>query len=235
MKNLFLALSVAAALTTFAASSASAQLRICNNTSEHVSIAVAYSVDGVMTSRGWYNADAGECVTPVAGLLVRRYYYVHAESPNGKTWGDDYAICTRPTAYEVLANGDCSARGLDQKSFFLIDTEDHLSFTQSLTLRSEDRASSGVDGLRVDWRKSVLDTTTQVMTLRSALSYDTTLHLRCHTRSNDYTRRLDVPVPASGYAEVGYVQGWAGNFVSGEWCDVLSNGETVSRLTVPRA
>ena len=44
---------------------------------------------------------------------------------------------------------------------------------------------------------------------------------------------MDVVVPARGMTEVGFVQGWPGNFVPGERCEAFDTVDRVWQVNVP--
>jgi len=211
---------------------AQAQLTVCNKTPSRVFIAVAYLKEGRMTSRGWFTADPGECVVPVGSALLQRYYYLRAESEDNRSWGDDYSFCTKHVRYEIPARVNCATNGYDEESFFQVDTRSSTSWTQNLVLRDDSRPSASLDGIRFGWRESLLDPATKVMQVSSSRSYSTSLQLRCYT-NDGYWKSLYTSVPANGYAEVGVLEGWPGNFVSGERCQVLQGGTVVHEIRAP--
>ncbi|MBV8263835.1 MAG: DUF1036 domain-containing protein, partial [Candidatus Eremiobacteraeota bacterium] len=51
----------------FTSAPAKADLQVCNESGEHISIAVAYYDAGndSMVSEGWWNMDSGDCRTPI--------------------------------------------------------------------------------------------------------------------------------------------------------------------------
>jgi len=68
------------ASSALAPSPAFASFRVCNDSGEKISVALAYfgsDADG-WTSEGWWNLDDGECATPIGGDLDNRYYYLYA-------------------------------------------------------------------------------------------------------------------------------------------------------------
>jgi uncharacterized membrane protein len=103
-------------------SPALASFRVCNDSGEKISVAIAYfgsDAEG-WTSEGWWNLDDGECATPVSGDLDNRYYYLFADGEKHK-WTGDYTNCVDPDHSFTLkhADSDCN---FAKKSFFKVDT-----------------------------------------------------------------------------------------------------------------
>jgi uncharacterized membrane protein len=106
----------------FHPSPALASFRVCNDSGEKISVAIAYfgsDAEG-WTSEGWWNLDDGECATPVNGDLDNRYYYLFADGEKHK-WTGDYTNCVDPDHSFTLkhADSDCN---FAKKSFFKVDT-----------------------------------------------------------------------------------------------------------------
>lgn len=230
-------LAIVASATVLTPRSAAAQLRVCNKTSERVSIAVAYSKDDRLTSRGWFNAEPSECVTVVGGALQSRYYYVRAEGSRGNEWGDDYSFCTLQSAYEVPARGSCAGSEYRRANFFIVDTGDRTFHTQNLVysspvsdVRSDER--SDVQDLRVTWRDAVLFPNTKALQLWNSRSYPVSVSLKCYTVDGAW-KWLRTTVPGKGLAELGHLEGWDGNFVTGERCDAYDGDSIAWHVTAP--
>lgn len=234
-------LAIAAGASLLTPRSAAAQLRVCNKTSERVSIAVAYTKDDRLTSRGWFNADPSECVTVVGGPLQNRYYYVRAEGSRGNEWGDDYTFCTLQSAYEVPARGSCTGSDYRRANFFIVDTGDRTFHTQNLVysspvseVRNDVRSDvrSDVQALRVTWRDAVLFPNTKALQLWNAHSYPVPVVLKCYTVDGAW-KWLRTTVPGKGVAELGHLEGWDGNFVTGERCDAYDGDSVAWHVTAP--
>jgi uncharacterized membrane protein len=221
-------LSTAFAAVLLSAQPASAQLTLCNKSSETVSMALAYREGGQFVSRGWYMAKPGECPTVVGGALGNRYYYVRAEGSQGTRWDGDYAFCVSDVRF--THNGDnCAADGLDRRRFFVIDTGLSSSWTQNLTMARGDSQGSEHDaiaGLRIMWRPSLLEDGSYVMQLHNSSATGADVTLQCFTRGGR-SKTLSIQVAGYGMSEVGFLQGWDGNFVAGESCEAYHGRELV--------
>ena len=106
----------------FHPSPALASLRVCNDSGEKISVAVAYfgSDSEGWTTEGWWNLNDGDCASPIKGDLDNRYYYLYADGDK-HTWTGDYTNCVDPDNSFTLnhADSDCNYA---KKSFFKIDT-----------------------------------------------------------------------------------------------------------------
>jgi uncharacterized membrane protein len=229
--------STALAAVLLSAQPAEAQLKLCNRSSETISMALAYREDGQFVSRGWYNAQPGECPIVVSGALQARYYYVRAEGSSGGRWDGDHSFCVSDVRFRH-GGDNCVAEGLDRRRFFEIDTGLSSSWTHNLTLGAgvsdgDQRVHDAIAGLRVSWRPSLLEDGSYVMVLNNGSSTGADVRLTCFTRSGQ-SKTLSIQVPGYGMSEVGFMQGWPGNFVTGESCEAYHGREFVWRTTVPR-
>src|SRR4029079_19653648 len=78
------------------ASPASADFRLCNNTSSRVGIALGYKDAEGWTTEGWWNISSRSCETLLRGTLVARYYYIYAlDYDRGGEWSGQAFMCSR--------------------------------------------------------------------------------------------------------------------------------------------
>jgi len=98
--------------------------------------------------------------------------------------------------------------------------------------RQNDRIRKGIEALNVGWRQSLLDDGTLVLRLTNTKAYSVDFELKCYTRSNS-SKVLFVSVPARETKEVGFLEGWPGNFMTGEWCEAYYNDERLGVIEVP--
>ncbi|HET9229316.1 MAG TPA: hypothetical protein VFR31_21735 [Thermoanaerobaculia bacterium] len=90
----------------------------------------------------------------------------------------------------------------------------------------------GVIDLDLKTRASLMDDNTQVLVIRNANAYSVDFDLKCYTRSGS-SKTLFVSVPARGEKEIGFLEGWEGNFVSGERCEAYYDGQFVWSVRIP--
>lgn len=98
--------------------------------------------------------------------------------------------------------------------------------------RQNDRIRQGIKALKVGWRRSLMDENTLVLRLTNTKPYSVDLDLKCYTRSNS-SKMLFVSVPARGTKEIGFLEGWTGNFVTGERCEAYYDDEKLGTIEVP--
>jgi len=230
-------LSTLAVAFLMSARPASAQLRLCNRSSETVSMALAYHENDDWVSRGWFVAQPGECSTMISGSLANRYYYVRAEGSGGNRWEGDHAFCVKDVRFTHFGDRGCAIDGSETRRFFAIDTGSAASWTQNLTMNSgggsQQSEHDAIANLRISWRESLLEDGTYVMQLHNGSSTGADVTLQCFTRSGR-SKTLSIQVPGYGMSEVGFLQGWDGNFVAGESCEAYHGREFVWRTSVPR-
>jgi uncharacterized membrane protein len=119
---------------TFTASPALAGLRLCNNTSSRVGIAIGYKDEQGWVSEGWWNVASQSCEELLKGQLVARYYYVHAvDYDRGGEWAGNSMMCTGDKAFTIRGVEDCQSRGYKSAGFFEVDTNDNKDWTVRLS------------------------------------------------------------------------------------------------------
>src|SRR3974390_1640862 len=76
--------------------SGAARLRLCNNTSSRVGIALGYKDAEGWTTEGWWNVSSRSCETLLKGALVARFYYIYAlDYDRGGEWSGQAFMCSR--------------------------------------------------------------------------------------------------------------------------------------------
>jgi uncharacterized membrane protein len=121
-------------LALLMASPAVADLRMCNNTGNRVSVALAYTDGQEWVSEGWWNLKSLDCVTLLRGALAAQYYYIYAMDERGGEWKGKAFMCTSDREFKIDGREDCFRRGYDRTGFFEVDTgKDAKSWTVQLT------------------------------------------------------------------------------------------------------
>ena len=88
---------------------------------------IGYSADNDVTTRGWWNIDAGSCATPIGyDLGTWTNYYVYAYS-SSETWADsssnsNHWLCVDPQNAFTLYNAR-SYCSYEHRYFRYIDSE----------------------------------------------------------------------------------------------------------------
>ncbi|WP_183711154.1 DUF1036 domain-containing protein [Bradyrhizobium sp. ERR14] len=129
-------------------SPASADFRLCNNTSSRVGIALGYKDAEGWTTEGWWNISSRSCETLLRGTLVARYYYIYAiDYDRGGEWSGQAFMCSRDKEFTIRGTEDCLARGYDRTGYFEVDTGEQRAWTVQLTDANEQPAQQRVPGL----------------------------------------------------------------------------------------
>ncbi|WP_449508780.1 DUF1036 domain-containing protein [Devosia sp.] len=131
----------------FLATPAMADLRICNETANLVSVALGYRAERGWMSEGWWQAGPGDCRVLYQGDLQRRFYYIFAaDDVAGGAWDGAVFMCTRDETFTIFGVEDCLARGYERTGFFEIDTQNRSDWTMQLTENAAGPSVVGPDG-----------------------------------------------------------------------------------------
>jgi len=116
------------------ATPALANLRVCNETSKTVSIALGYRAKQGWQSEGWWVTPPNSCTIVFRGDLNSRFYYLFAaDDVSGGTWDGKVYMCTQDEPFTILGVEDCLARGYERTGFFEVDTKSRNDWTLQLT------------------------------------------------------------------------------------------------------
>lgn len=130
------------------ATPASADFRLCNNTSSRVGIALGYKDADGWTTEGWWNISSRACETLLRGTLVARYYYIYAiDYDRGGEWSGQAFMCSRDKEFTIRGTEDCLARGYDRTGYFEVDTGEQRAWTVQLTDANEQPGQQRVPGM----------------------------------------------------------------------------------------
>jgi uncharacterized membrane protein len=125
---------VALAAGLLASGAALADLRICNNTTSRVGVALGYRDGQGWITEGWWNLGPRACETILRGQLAARFYYIHAvDYDKGGEWTGRSMLCVRNREFTIRGIEDCLARGFDRAGFFEVDTGEQKGWTIQLT------------------------------------------------------------------------------------------------------
>ena len=113
---------------------ARAELRVCNETANLVSVALGYRAERGWMSEGWWQTPPGDCRVLYQGDLQKRFYYLYAvDDIGGGAWDGQVFMCTRDETFTIFGVEDCLARGYERTGFFEIDTQNRTDWTLQLT------------------------------------------------------------------------------------------------------
>ncbi|MEM9109124.1 MAG: hypothetical protein AAGC72_03795 [Planctomycetota bacterium] len=98
--------------------------------------------------------------------------------------------------------------------------------------RGNDAREEAVRNLRYMWRGSMAIENTYVLMFFNNSRVSVDIVVRCYTR-NGVSKDIRVGVVAGGSASVGFMEGWDGNFVPGEFVEVFYEGRNMGRIDAP--
>ncbi len=117
---------------------ARADFRLCNNSSNRVSVAISYTDGQGWVSEGWWNLKSNACEILLRGSLAAQFYYVYAMDERGGEWKGKAYMCTRDREFRIEGRDNCLVRGYDRTGFLEIDTgKDAKNWTVQLTDASQ--------------------------------------------------------------------------------------------------
>jgi uncharacterized membrane protein len=124
----------AALLAGLAATPAHADLKLCNTTASRVGVAIGYKDAEGWATEGWWNIASHTCETLLKGVLIGRFYYIHAiDYDRGGEWAGTLFMCTDDKSFTVRDTKDCVKRGYKRTGFFEVDTGEERDWTVRLT------------------------------------------------------------------------------------------------------
>ena len=129
--RLAIGIALLATIPVVASDPAAADFRVCNNTSNHLRLAIGYKSEGDWTTKGWWDLDPSKCESLITGTLAGRYYYVHAAEFDGE-WSGKAFLCTGKGSFTIQGSDRCSVRGLDRTGFVEVDTQNQSEWTMQL-------------------------------------------------------------------------------------------------------
>jgi uncharacterized membrane protein len=111
-----------------------ADLKLCNTTASRVGVAIGYKDTEGWASEGWWNIASHTCETLLKGVLIGRYYYIHAvDYDRGGEWAGTLDMCTDDKSFTIRNTTECEKRGHRRTGFFEVDTGEERDWTVRLT------------------------------------------------------------------------------------------------------
>ena len=145
MKRIVTAFGLGLLLSSLAALPAKADLKLCNNTTSTVQVAVGYKDKDGWASEGWWTAKPQGCINLLKGGLIARFYYIYAvDRDKGGSWGGKAMICMKDKIFTIRGLEHCTERGYQQQGFFEVDTGEKTDWTVSLS--SDKQPPTGATG-----------------------------------------------------------------------------------------
>jgi uncharacterized membrane protein len=132
-------------------SPAYADLRVCNETGDPISVAMGYKADRGWQSEGWWVAAPSQCATVFQGNLNSRFFYLFAaDDIGGGAWDGNVYMCTRDDTFTIFGVEDCLARGYERTGFFEVDTQNKSDWTLQLTDPATNNGGGAPPGTTTD-------------------------------------------------------------------------------------
>ena len=133
-RALIAGLALASAGVTVCATTAEADLKLCNTTASRVGVAIGYKDAEGWATEGWWNIPSHACETLLKGVLIAQFYYIHAvDYDRGGEWGGSLYMCTDDKSFTIRDTKDCVKRGYKRTGFFEVDTGEERDWTVRLT------------------------------------------------------------------------------------------------------
>ena len=111
-----------------------ADLKLCNTTASRVGVSIGYKDAEGWATEGWWNIASHTCETLLKGVLIGRYYYIHAvDYDRGGEWAGSLFMCTDDKSFTIRDTKDCVKRGYKKTGFFEVDTGEERDWTVRLT------------------------------------------------------------------------------------------------------
>ena len=121
-------------LAGLGANPALADLKLCNTTASRVGVAIGYKDAEGWATEGWWNIASHTCETLLKGVLIGRFYYIHAvDYDRGGEWAGTIFMCTDDKSFTIRGIKDCVKRGYKKTGFFEVDTGEEQDWTIRLT------------------------------------------------------------------------------------------------------
>src|SRR3989304_6288179 len=121
-------------LAGLGATPAYADLKLCNTTASRVGVAIGYKDAEGWATEGWWNIASHTCETLLKGVLIGRFYYIHAiDYDRGGEWAGTLYMCTDDKSFTVRDTKEGVERGYKRTGFFEVDTGEERDWTVRLT------------------------------------------------------------------------------------------------------
>ena len=92
-----------------------ADLKLCNTTASRVGVSIGYKDAEGWATEGWWNIASHTCETLLKGVLIGRYYYIHAvDYDRGGEWAGSLFMCTDDKSFTIRDTKDCVKRGYSE-------------------------------------------------------------------------------------------------------------------------
>jgi uncharacterized membrane protein len=116
------------------ASDVAADLKLCNQTSSTLEVAIGYRDEKGWASEGWFRIAPRSCPVLLKGAVPSRFVYVHAiDADRGGEWSGKTYMCTADKSFWIRDVTDCQRRGYKRTGFYEVDTKAEADWTIQLS------------------------------------------------------------------------------------------------------
>lgn len=150
--------------------------------------------------------------------------FVNEASDDVTSFADSAASSVREFEKKRSEYGECQAR---RESELVSERQVE---AQAEYERSEDSArKKAVQDLEKGFRESLLDSKkgTYVLRLRNPSNRTAEFQLKCCVADGNRCKTFNMVIPTNDSTELGFMEGWPGNFVSGERCYAYYRGQEI--------
>jgi uncharacterized membrane protein len=127
---------VITAAVTLSSLPANADFRVCNHTTQAVTVAVGYINSQGFVSEGWWDVQTCRCelLVPSNKTTDPHNVFFHAFTGDGQKWEGESPFCTSQNEFTHVGKENCRSRGLTSKNFVHVtspsgNTKQHLRGT----------------------------------------------------------------------------------------------------------
>ena len=143
-----------AALAVAAGVSAPAQAwEVCNETSFVQRVAVATTIDGAVTPKGWTRARPGQCLTFIADEISPRYVYAEssvAHQGDIREWKGRNRLCADKEDFTANTEVSCALQNMTTRDYLAVDPAEAVTRLVEIEDFGERAATAGVQRLLRD-------------------------------------------------------------------------------------
>jgi TPR repeat protein len=107
---------------------------------------------------------------------------------------------------------------------------DTIARNNARILEQQRPAWEAIRELELETRPSLLDDGSQVLRLRNVRPVRLAFDLTCYRGS--FSKTLSVDVAPLGFEEVGFLEGWTGNFLTGDRCEIYFAGALLQSFSI---
>ncbi len=133
--------------------SAAQAWEVCNETSFVQRVAVATTIDGAVTPKGWTRARPGQCLTFVADEISPRYVYAEssvAHQGDIREWKGRNRLCADDADFVANTEVSCALQNMTTRDYLAVDPAENVTRLVEIEDFGERAATAGIQRLLRD-------------------------------------------------------------------------------------